>query len=383
LSVQVLPKVETDAISQTYGRFIVGPLESGFGITLGNALRRVLLSSLSGAAVTSVRISDIAHEYTAIPGVREDVMQFILQVKQLRLKMESQEPMRMSLQVRSAGTVTAGDIQAPPEVEILNPDLYIFTVDSIDERLDVEFTVEYGRGYMRADERGRMPIGELPVDAIFSPVRRVAFEVDRARVGQMTNYDSLMIEVWTDGRIAPLDALKEAAHTLVAHLRLVAGLTIEEEVEPDAEEAGLPKETYDIPIEQLELSVRVFNSLRRAGITSVGEVLEMLTLGDDTLLTIRNFGDKSLTELRLRLQEHGYLEFESPSIEKLELSARVFNSLKRAGIANVANVLELLESGGDAALKLHNFGQKSLDELMAALEEHGFLRGDAKKSGGA
>ncbi len=306
-SIPVLPKVETDAVSQTYGRFIIGPLESGFGVTLGNALRRVLLSSLLGAAVTSVRIIDIAHEYTAIPGVREDVMQFILQVKQLRLKIESEEPMRMSLPVRGAGTVTAGDIQISPEIEILNPDLYLFTADDAKASVDIEFTVEQGRGYMRADERGRMPIGELPVDAIFSPVRRVAFDVERARVGQMTNYDSLTIEIWADGRQAPLDALKDAARTLVAHLRLVAGLSLEEE-EPEEEEEGLPREIYERPIEQLDLSVRVFNALRRTGITSVGEVLEMLALGDDTLLTIRNFGQKSLTELKDRLQEHGFMD---------------------------------------------------------------------------
>ena len=308
MSVQVLPKIETDAISQIYGRFVIGPLESGYGITLGNALRRVLLSSLSGAAVTSIRTSDTPHEFASIPGVREDVMRFILQIKQLRLEMESQEPMRMSLQVRSEGTVTAGDIQAPPEIEILNPDLYLFTVDSSDVYLDIEFTVEQGRGYLPADGRGRMPIGELPVGAIFSPVRRVAFSLDRARVGQMTNYDRLTLEIWTDGRMAPLDALKEAARILVTHLRLIAGLTLEEEVEPVEEGTGLPSEVYDIPIEQLDLSVRVFNSLRRTGITSVGEVLEMLALGNDTLLTIRNFGQKSLTELKAQLRERGFLE---------------------------------------------------------------------------
>ena len=308
MSVQVLPKIETDAISQVYGRFIIGPLESGFGITLGNALRRVLLSSLPGAAVTSVRIFDIAHEFTDIPGVREDVMQFTLQIKRLRLRMEGQEPMRMSLRVRSEGTVTAGDIEAPPEIEILNPDLYLFTVDSNDVRLDIELTVEQGRGYLPSDERGRMPIGELPVDAIFSPIRRVAFNLDRARVGQMTNYDRLTLDIWTDGRIVPLDALKEAARILVTHLRLIAGLTLEEEVEPVEEGTGLPSEVYEIPIEQLDLSVRVFNSLRRTGITSVGEVLEMLALGDDTLLTIRNFGQKSLNELKAQLRERGFME---------------------------------------------------------------------------
>jgi DNA-directed RNA polymerase subunit alpha len=308
LSVPVLPKIETDAISQTYGRFAIGPLESGFGVTIGNALRRVLLSSLPGAAVTSVRISDVSHEYMTIPGVREDVMQIILQVKQLRLTMEGEEPMRMSLQVRGAGTVTAGDIQAPPEIEILNPDLYLFTVEGAKARLDLEFAVEYGRGYARSDERGRMPIGELPVDAIFSPVRRVTFNTDRVRVGQLTNYDNLSIEVWTDGRMAPLDALKDAARNLVVHLRLVAGLALEEEEEEEEEEErGLPREIYEVPIEQLDLSVRVFNALRRTGITSVGEVLEMLSLGDDTLLTIRNFGQKSLDELRERLEERGFM----------------------------------------------------------------------------
>jgi len=307
LSVPVLPKIETDATSQTYGRFVIGPLESGFGITLGNALRRVLLSSLPGAAVTSVRISDLSHEFTSIPGVREDVIQFILQVKQLRLQMESQEPMRMSLQVRSGGMITAGDIQAPPEIEILNPDLYLFTVDDDEAHLDIEFAVEQGRGYLVTDERDRTPIGEIPIDAIFTPIRRVAFDVGRARVGQMTNYDRLTLEIWSDGRIEPMDALKESARILVTHLRLVAGLTLEEEAEPVEDEAGLPKEVYEIPLEQLNLSVRVFNALRRTGITSVGEVLEMLEMGTDTLLTIRNFGQKSLTELNECLQKHGFL----------------------------------------------------------------------------
>jgi DNA-directed RNA polymerase subunit alpha len=309
LSVTVLPKIETDAISQAYGRFVIGPLESGFGITLGNALRRVLLSSLPGAAVTSVRISEIAHEFTTIPGVREDVMRLTLQIKQLRLKMDGQEPMRMSLRVRTEGTVTAGDIQVPPEIEILNPDLYLFTVDGGGVNLDMEFAVEQGRGYMPAEGRGRLAIGELPVDAIFSPVRRVAFDVDRARVGQMTNYDRLTMDIWTDGRTTPLDALKEAARTLVAHLRLVAGLTLEEEeAVEEQEEAGLSREAYEIPIEQLDLSVRVFNSLKRTGITSVGEVVEMLARGEDTLMTIRNFGQKSLTVLKERLAERGFLD---------------------------------------------------------------------------
>jgi len=306
LSVPVLPKIEADAVSQTYGRFLIGPLESGFGITLGNGLRRVLLSSLQGAAVTSVRISDVPHEFTAIPGIWEDVMQFMLQIKQLRLRMDSEEPVRMQLRVRGEGTATAGDIQAPPEVEVLNTDLYLFTADSDDVDLDIEFDVEQDQGYLPAQGRERMPIGELPVDATFSPIRKVAFSVDRARVGQMINYDRLTLEIWSDGRVAPFDALKEASRILITHLRLIAGLTLEEEETPE-EETGIPSRIYDVPLEELKLSVRVFNALRRAGIANVGEVLEMLTSGDDALLTIRNFGQTSLAELKGALGEHGFL----------------------------------------------------------------------------
>ena len=308
MSVTVLPKIGTDAVSQAYGRFVIGPLESGFGVTLGNALRRVLLSSLPGAAVTSIRITDVPHEFSVIPGIREDVMRFMLNVKLLRLQMEGEEPRRMSLHVQSEGTVTAGDIDPPPEIEILNPDLYLFTVDSREVDFHLDFTVEQGRGYFPTEGRAGMVIGELPVDAVFSPVRRVAFDVDRARVGQITNYDRLTLEIWTDGRVPPLDALKESARILVAHLRLIAGLTVEEEEEPVEEEPGLAGEVYDIPIEQLDLSVRVFNSLKRTGITSVGEVIEMLARGEDTMMTIRNFGEKSLSELKERLQERGFLE---------------------------------------------------------------------------
>ena len=207
----VIPGIDCIESTEKFGRFVAEPLEKGVGITLGNALRRVLLAALPGAAVTSIRIADVPHEFTAIPGVREDVVRFILQVKQLRLQMDSQEPMRMSLQVRGEGTVTAGDIHAPPEIEVLNPDLYLLTVDAADTNLDIEFVVEQGRGYLSFDGRGRMPVGELPIDAIFSPIRRVAFNIDRARVGQMTDYDRLTLEIWTDGRMAPLEALKEAA----------------------------------------------------------------------------------------------------------------------------------------------------------------------------
>ncbi len=305
----VMPKIERDAVAQNYARFVLSPLESGYGITLGNALRRVLLSSLEGATVTSVRISDVSHEFSSIPGIKEDVTQLLLQVKQMRLRMVSGETARMRLEISGEGTVTAADVVPPPEVEIVNPDLYLFTVDDPKTKLDMEFTVQKGRGYSPSDERGRMPIGELPVDAIFSPVKRVNFDVERARVGQDTNYDRLVIEVWTDGTIRPEEALSQSARILIAHLRDLAGVS-EESLTIGTSEAVAPKissEVLETPIEQLDLSVRVFNSLKRTGITTVGEVLELLNKGEDAVLSIRNFGEKSLDELREKLREKGFL----------------------------------------------------------------------------
>ncbi len=308
LAAPVLPKVEVDVNAEQYGRYIIGPLESGYGVTLGNSLRRVLLSSLEGAAITAVRITDIAHEFTTIPGVREDVVQVVLRLKQVRVSMEGEGPQYMTLRIEGEGVVTAGDIIAPPEIEVLNPELYLFTVDSDDTHLDLEFTVERGRGYLPAEERGRMPIGVLPVDAIFSPIRRANFRVDQARVGQLTNYDRLTMEVWSDGRMAPLDALKESARILVTHLRLIAGAELEEEAEAvvSEQEDEIPHQAYATPIEDLGLGVRVYNALKRTGISNVGEVLEMITRGTDALLAIRNFGEKSLTELLEQLEAKGF-----------------------------------------------------------------------------
>src|SRR5215510_3897060 len=236
----VLPKIEGDASSKNYGRFVISPLESGYGITLGNALRRVLLSSLPGAAVTSIRVTDVHHEFSAIPHVKEDMTQLILQVKQLRLKLIDGESARLRLEVRGEGTVTAADILCPPEVEIINPDLYLFTVDADNAQLEMEFTVQTGRGYSAAEERGRLPIGELPVDAIYSPVRRVNFDVERARVGQKTNYDKLILEIWTDGTVRSEQAMGEAAKILMNHLVIVAGI---DEVEiPSAGSRGIEPE---------------------------------------------------------------------------------------------------------------------------------------------
>jgi DNA-directed RNA polymerase subunit alpha len=269
-----------------------------------------MLSSLPGAAVTSIRVADVYHEFSAIPNVREDMTQLILHVKQLRLMLhDGVEQARLRLDVQG-GVVTAADLICPSEVEITNPDLYLFTIDDDQSRVEMEFTVEAGRGYSTAEERGKLPIGELPVDAIFSPIKRVAYDIEQARVGQKTNYDKLVLEVWTDGTVQPEIAMRDAAKILIRQLAIIGNVDPEDFTETAAPveqpEEKLP-EWHDMPIEGLDLSVRVFNSLKRTGITTVGEVVNMLEKGEDAMLAIRNFGDKSLNELMARLREKGFL----------------------------------------------------------------------------
>ena len=317
----VIPKIEREAESRNYGKFIISPLEQGYGATIGNAMRRALLSSLNGVAVTSMRIADVLHEFTDVPGVREDVVQIMLQVKQIRMKLDGVNNTRMHLEVRGEGVVTAADIIAPPEVEIVNPELYLFTVDNNKAKMDIEFSVERGRGYSPANERsGHMPIGEMPVDALFSPVKRVNWDVAYARVGQSTNYDKLMLEIWTDGSIAPEKALSMSGKVLIEHLRHIAGVSEESlmTVIEEEEEKGVTSEVAETPIEALDLSVRVFNSLKRTGITKVGDVLDLLEKGDQAIMSIRNFGEKSLTELRQKMSEKGFLTDEDESEDNAE-----------------------------------------------------------------
>lgn len=314
LSNMVTPKVEREAEARNYGRFVIGPLEGGFGVTLGNALRRVLLSSLDGAAVTSIRITDVLHEFSDIPGVREDVIQVMLQIKQIRLMLHDVETSHLHLDVRGEGVVTVADIQFPSDVDIVNPDLYLFTVDDPNTRLEIDLTVGRGRGYSPASERsGKLPIGELPVDAIYSPVKRVNWSVASARVGQSTNYDRLNIEIWTDGTLSPEKALSTSSKVLIDHFRFVAGIseeTLSLGVEKEVVGSRLTSEAAETPIENLDLSVRVFNSLKRTGITTVGDVLELLEKGDEAVMSIRNFGEKSLDELRQKMREKGFLHDE-------------------------------------------------------------------------
>ena len=313
LSPMVTPELVREKESRNYSKFIISPLEPGYGVTLGNSLRRVLISSLEGTAVTSVRISEALHEFSDIAGVREDVLQIILQIKQIRLIMREGDISHMHLDVKGEGQFVAGDIQLPSEIEIVNPDLYLFTSDDPKTQLSLDFTVERGRGYLPADpERSKeLPIGELPVDAIFTPIKRVNYVVSNARVLQSTNYDRLEMEIWTDGTITPENAMSNAAKTLIDQLRTISGLkeellTVTKEAETII--SHLASEAHDTPIENLDLSVRVFNSLKRTGITNVGDVIELLGKGDEAIMSIRNFGEKSLDELRQKMHEKGFIK---------------------------------------------------------------------------
>ncbi|MEK6220997.1 MAG: DNA-directed RNA polymerase subunit alpha [Chloroflexota bacterium] len=314
LSNMVSPKIEREADSRNFGKYTVSPLERGYGNTLGNALRRVLLGSLEGTAVTSLRITDVQHEYSEIPGVREDVIQIMLQLKKLRVKIEGVDTARIHLEVRGEGEITAADIIVPPEVEIVNPDLYLFTSDSAKTKIEIEMTVENGRGYSPANDRSsKLPIGELPVDAIFTPIHQVNWEVVSARVGQSTNYDRLIMEIWTDGTVPPEESMSTAAGILIEHLRHIAGvkeISLGAPVQEEEVNGRMESEIFDTPIENLDLSVRVFNSLKRAGIVTVGEVLELLEKGEDAIMSIRNFGDKSMDELVDKMSDKGYLKGE-------------------------------------------------------------------------
>jgi DNA-directed RNA polymerase subunit alpha len=285
-------------------QFAMGPLEPGFGHTLGNSLRRTLLSSIPGAAITTARFDDSLHEFDTIAGVAEDVTDIILNLKDIVVTSVSEEPVTMRLDARGAGAVTAGDIECPADVEVLNKDLHIATLNS-KGRLAIDLTVEQGRGYLSSNrEDDNRVIGVIPIDAIFSPVRRVAFQVEPTRVEQSTNYDRLVIEIETDGSITAADALASAGATLRSLVDLVATMSDE----PKGLELGEVVDTavsspdLDLPIEDLDLSERPNNCLKRAQVNTVGE---LLTKTEDDLLNITNFGQKSLDEVKAKLDERG------------------------------------------------------------------------------
>jgi DNA-directed RNA polymerase subunit alpha len=297
------PQVEAGEAEGNLQQFTIAPLEPGFGHTLGNSLRRTLLSSIPGAAVTQVRFDEALHEFDVIPGVKEDVTDLILNIKDLVLTCVAEEPVTLRLDARGPGDVTAGDIQTTADVEILNPELRLATVNA-KGRLALDLTVEQGRGYLSAERKKAAPtIGVIPVDAIFSPVRRVAFSVEPTRVEQATNYDKLTLEIETDGSISPRDALSSAGDTLRNLVALVADLSDEPkglelgEVAPSTASPDL-----ELPIEELELSERPRNCLKRARVDTIGQLVQKT---EDDLLAITNFGSKSLDEVLQKLDERG------------------------------------------------------------------------------
>ncbi len=299
--------IEIEEQTETYARIVAEPLNAGFGTTLGNALRRVLLSSLPGAAVTSVRIEEVEHEFSTVPHMKEDTTEFLLNLKELRLRALSDRPAKLYLEAQGEGPVRAAAIQTTPDYEIVNPDLHLATLDSPEGRLTVELNVESGQGYAPAGQADGLPIGVIPVDAIFSPVRRVNFHVTPTRVGQKTNYDKLTLEVWTDGTMSAIDGVSKSADILIEELRVFSQLG---KPLPPVVERGLgvgtslPPDKYNTPIEDLNLSVRAYNCLKRSGLMTVGQVLEK---SEEELLSLRNFGRKSYDELREKLIEMNLL----------------------------------------------------------------------------
>jgi DNA-directed RNA polymerase subunit alpha len=292
-------QIEVRERRENYAKFVVEPLERGFGITLGNALRRVLLSSIPGAAVSYVKIDGVLHEFSTIPGVVEDTVDLLLNLKGLPIKLNSDDPKVLTLNVSGAKEVTAGDIAPDADVEILQPDYHLATLTKKDSKLAMEIGIEKSRGYVTADRQRNIEhmIGLIPMDSIFSPIRKVNFSVDDTRVGQSVDYDRLTIEIETNGSITPDDALSEAANILTDQLSLFIDFSTEEKPVPTA-----PTSEWDVPVETLNLSVRSFNCLKRAGISKVSELLDMT---EDEIFKMRNFGKKSLDEIKQVLEERG------------------------------------------------------------------------------
>ena len=304
-SENIKPSITVLESTEDYTRVALEPLVPGFAHTIGNPLRRFLLSSIRGSAITWVKIENVVHEYTAISGVKEEVMDLLLNIKRIRIRSQSERTGKMRLDVQGEGRVCAGDIATSSDFEIVNPELHLATLDGSESSLSIEFNVESGSGYRQATQSegsAGLQVGVLPVDAIFNPVKKVNYARESTRVGQQTDYERLVLELWTDGTIAPLEALGKAADALVEDFFLFKNLSGSGSSASSRPSLSLSPEIYQTPIERLELSHRTLNCLKRAHITRVGEVLEM---SDEELLKIRNFGEKSLSELRSRLAEQG------------------------------------------------------------------------------
>lgn len=331
MSSLVIPNIDCIDSTDNFGRFVAEPLEEGFGVTLGNSLRRLLLGYLPGAAVTRVKIEGIQHEFSVIPYAREDVMGFLLNVKALRFKPISGQPGKLTLEVQGEGRVCAADIKPSADFEITNPELCLANLTSPEARLYVEFDVELGMGYGQAESSDNMPVGTIPVDAIFTPIRKVNFNVEQTHVGRETSRERLYLEVWTDGTISPVDALSQGAGILIEQLApfveysKISQMKAEERLIRQA----IPDEKYNMPVDQLDLSVRTMNCLRRSGIATVGE---LIAKGPKELLKLRNFGMKSYQEIEERLAGMGLSL--NPQVEQEEGAEDVVQEDEEAALTS-------------------------------------------------
>jgi DNA-directed RNA polymerase subunit alpha len=336
LSLPTIPQIECVETRDDYGRFVAEPLEKGFGMTLGNALRRILLGHLPGAAVTRVRIDGIQHEFSPIPHVSEDVIEFLLNVKAIRLKPVTDRPGRLILDVAGEGRICAADINPSSDFEIANPELYLATMNSPEARLFVEFDVEMGEGYSEAESSDNLALGVIPVDAIFTPVRKVNYTIEPLQVGEETKHERLNLEIWTDRTIEPGEAMTKSASILISMLNAFVnyGTTTQVEAEKEYAELAMSEEQYNMPVEQLALSVRTMNCLRRGNISTVGE---LISRGEKGLLALRNFGQKSKQEIEERLNELGLSlhpvteEKEEPASEETEDMMAVATEARTSG----------------------------------------------------
>lgn len=355
--------IEVVESNDEYAMIEAAPLRPGFGITLGNAIRRVLLSSLPGAAVTSLRIDGVQHEFSTIPNLKEDTIEFLLNVKELRIRPLAERPGTLILDISGReGPITAADIQVPEHYEIVNDDLYLCTVDSKESRIYVEFNVERGLGYVPAGQVEGSTVGVIPVDAIYSPVRKVNYKVTHTRVGQATNYDKLILEVWTDGTISGVDAISKSAEVLIDQFQLFSHMG--RPALPVVERglgAGvtLTPDKFNMPIEDLNLTMRAYNCLRRSGLMTVGQVLEK---SEEELLALRNFGRKSYDELRVRLDELGLLSTDAGGEEDLPEAAPL-------GDEDVPMRPTTAEAGEEPAAAGEKSDQGAGDELEDDMED--------------
>lgn len=360
------PRLEIEESAEDYARLVAEPLSRGFGTTIGNALRRVLLGALPGAAVVAVRIDQVQHEFSTIEHIKEDTTELLLNLRGIRLRALSDRPAKLFLDVSGDRTVTAADLEVPGDYEIVNPELHIATLGAADARLTATLDVERGHGFVPAGHTDGMAIGVIPMDAVFTPVRRVNYTVQPTRVGQESDLDRLILEVWTDGTLSGEDAVRQAAEILHQELRLFVHLG----TPPAAPEAlpgealGLTPERYNTSIEDLNLSVRAYNCLKRSGLMTVGQVLEK---SDEQLLGLRNFGEKSFFELMDRLRELGFVAEDDPrgrhgSIEGGEAGeAAASTEARPAGATD--------ELAGEADEEISSLGTALLEALREAGQE--------------